>query len=324
MGIFDQRPSGPMSPIEQLPTEQPVVYDTSPMNGATPLYAGAPIQQEWGINAGAPVYEHVPQPGYGVAHGAGQRVYHGMPISLAMARLINQENAADQQAYQASMAGARNTQLIQAQNNPETYRIAQEYIASGVPAHQAVSLAMTQVTAGNGDYLGLGATLPVAQQAIDQLSGNNLQLGTLFGISSPSISSGGAFNIQSSNPVRGMRVSPDGTASLDTSLGQIDGVNGNQVGTAVGWGSTGAFNAPIQSTMTQATGIANGANPAVTKQRQISGTTVSNAADKAINSLRREEERLKREQEKQEKAEEKKAKEAAKLTVQPVYGMPGG
>lgn len=324
MGVYDQRHVSQMSQPKQSPTEQLVVYDTSPMNGATPLYTGAPIQHEWGINAGAPMYEHVPKRGYGVAHGADQAVYHGMPVNLAMARLINQENAADQQAYQASMAGARNTQLIQAQNNPETYRIAKEYIASGVPAHQAVSLAMTQVTAGNGDYLGLGATLPVAQQAVDQLSGNNLQLGTLFGISSPSISSGGTFNIQSSAPVRGMRVSADGTASLDTSLGQIDGVNGNQVGTAVGWGTTGAFNAPIQSTMAQATSVANGTNPAIAKQRQISETTISNAADKAINSYRRYEEKLIRDQEKQAKAEETKAKDAAKPTVQPVYGMPGG
>lgn len=55
--------------------------------------------------------------GMRVAPGSSQPVYHGMPVDLALARLINQENALDQQAYQASSV-ARNTQLIQAQNDP--------------------------------------------------------------------------------------------------------------------------------------------------------------------------------------------------------------
>lgn len=263
MAVFEQRQVGPMSPVTHNGGQPP--QSVAPTNAAV-LYNGSPVRQDWGVQAGPPAAHFVPRHGYGVAQGSAQPVYHGMPVDLALARLINQENAADQQAYQASMAGARNTQLMQAQNNPETYRIAQEYIKSGMPAHKAQQLALTNVMAANGDYLGLGASLPASQQAIDEFSGTNAQLGALFGISSPEVSSGGAFNIKAGNPVRGFTVNPDGTADVYTSNGTVTGVKGSNLGTAVGFGTQGPLAKPLQMTSVTAQQLGNGTSPIYKKQ----------------------------------------------------------
>lgn len=257
MAFINQRQLGPMSSIPA---------NTIQGRSVGQIQAVPPVRQDWGIRETLPAAHHVPRKGYGVAHGAGEPVYHGMPVDLALARLIHQENAADQQAYQASMAGNRNTQLIQAQNDPETYQVAQEYIKAGLPAPQALHLAVTNHAASNGNYLGLGASLPASQKAIDDFSGTRTQLGALFGISAPEVSSGGAFNIKSGNPVRGFTVNADGTADVNTSNGTVKGVKGTNLGTAVGFGTPGPLAKPLQMTAVTAQQLANGTHPIYKKQ----------------------------------------------------------
>lgn len=172
------------------------------------------------------------QPGRFITDASKQAFLPGAPINMALARVLMNENAKDQQAYAASMGGARNHQLIASQNDPRTYAIAQQFMAKGMPADKALHSAMTQRLAQQGDYLGLGASLPAAQRALDETNNGDAALAMMFGVPYVGQSTGGAYNI-SPTGIRSFTVNDDGTASVSTHNGLVEGLSGPTASTGL-------------------------------------------------------------------------------------------
>lgn len=267
--------------IETPSTKTPMTYD--PQSAPMLLPPQDTTAQMWGIDTGIPGYLP-PQlkPGHGAVASAMEPIIQGQPISVALASKLAEMNARDQANFNASLAGARTRQLMESQNNPDTYKTAQSLIASGVPAGKVLPLAMSQQLSANGQYLGLGASLPAAQSAVDGLNDQNRAMSVIFGVPFEAAQSGGSFNIQSPG-VRSIQPHSDGTTSVNIAgQGTVNGSTGTAVGMAVSGNPQGWVNSTLQSSLGGGAGYSRAMNRMQSSQRQPTDKSVSDAASQAI------------------------------------------
>lgn len=135
-----------------------------------------PVQQQ--------VVGYVPPPvrdGYDMVGSAKQAFVPGTPISENVARAMYKMQNETNTARNQMMSSARTSQVMDAMNNPDTYRVAEMFARQGMPMDQAMHLAMTQTTAANGDWLGVGATTPAGQKALSDMNDRNMQFSFMFG-----------------------------------------------------------------------------------------------------------------------------------------------
>lgn len=188
------------------------------------------------------------QQGRFITEASKQAFVPGAPIDLALTTMLLNDNATRQQAYAASMGGARNRQLIEAQNDPYTYELAKLFMADGMPADKALHSAMTQYLAQRGNYLGLGASLPAAQKALDETNNRDAALALLFGLPYQGYQTGGAYNIRPTG-VYSYSLNDDGTASARYNQGVANGVTGWTLANAIGLLNPGSPTANMINTL---------------------------------------------------------------------------
>lgn len=248
------RPPQPTEVMQQSPTQM-FNIDTGQVNGYIP-----PAEQD----------------GRFITEASKQAFLPGAPINMALARVLMNENAKDQQAYAASMGGARNHQLIASQNDPQTYAIAQYFMAKGMPADKALHSAMTQRLAQQGNYLGLGASLPAAQRALDETNNSDAALAMMFGVPYTGQATGGAYNI-SPTGIRSFTVNDDGTASVSTHNGVVEGVSGPTASTGLAFANRNPASQWMLNTLM-------GGSPGYRYSAITNGTPaqISSKADQAI------------------------------------------
>lgn len=188
------------------------------------------------------------QQGRFITEASKQAFVPGAPIDLALTTMLLNDNATRQQTYAASMGGARNRQLIEAQNDPYTYELAKLFMADGMPADKALHSAMTQYLAQRGNYLGLGASLPAAQKALDETNNRDAALALLFGLPYQGYQTGGAYNIRPTG-VYSYSLNDDGTASARYNQGVANGVTGWTLSNAIGLLNPGSPTAGMINTL---------------------------------------------------------------------------
>lgn len=248
------KPPQPTAIMQPSPAEM-FNIDTGQVNGYIP-----PVEQD----------------GRFITDASKQAFLPGAPINMALARVLMNENARDQQAYAASMGGARQHQLIASQNDPQTYAIAQQFMANGMPADRALHSAMTQRLAQQGNYLGLGASLPAAQRALDETNNSDAALAMMFGVPYTGQATGGSYNI-SPTGIRSFTVNNDGTASVSTHNGVVEGMSGPTASTALAFANRNPASQWMLNTLA-------GGSPGQRYSAASNGTPaqISSKADQAI------------------------------------------
>lgn len=166
--------------------------------------------------------------GYDVVGSAKDPILPGQPISRAVARAMYRGQAETNQAYNQMMSSARTAQVADSMNNPDTYRLAQELATQGLPADQAMYMAMAQVNAANQNWLGLGATIPVAQKGLSDLNNYNMGTAMMFGVPFEQTVVRGPYNFNNPNVYS---IDPNGTVT--TSAGTFKLTPEQQVALAV-------------------------------------------------------------------------------------------
>lgn len=166
--------------------------------------------------------------GYDIVGSAKDPILPGQPISRAVARAMYRRQAETNQAYNQMMSSARTAQVADSMNNPDTYRLAQELATQGLPADQAMYMAMAQVNAANQNWLGLGATIPVAQKGLSDLNNYNMGTAMMFGVPFEQTVVRGPYNFNNPNVYS---IDPNGTVT--TSAGTFKLTPEQQVAFAV-------------------------------------------------------------------------------------------
>lgn len=282
---------------------QPVTYTPPPAQTMLPTAQMA--VQNWGVDPSAYGYANV-QPGYDIVESAKNPIRPGGLVSQLDAMYLAQLNADANNSINASSASARKRQLIGAQNDPTTYVAAQQIMRqTGMPADKALHVAMTQNLASNGHYLGLGASLPASQQAVDALNSRDFELATMFGLPEwNAVNTGGAFNIGSSG-FTGYKQQPGGSTSLVYGNNVVNGVDGNELLAAGAFNRSGNYQPVLQQAYATATGTNIGTGKAsTTKSNQLTPAQVQAGVNQAISRFNTQN----RVEEKKAKEEEKKAK----------------
>lgn len=148
--------------------------------------------------------------GYDIVGSAKDPILPGQPISRAVARAMYRRQAETNQAYNQMMSSARTAQVTDSMNNPDTYRLAQELATQGLPADQAMYMAMAQVNAANQNWLGLGATIPAAQKGLSDLNNYNMGTAMMFGVPFEQTVVRGPYNFNNPNVYS---IDPNGTVT---------------------------------------------------------------------------------------------------------------
>lgn len=203
---------GGLPPKQQVQpvVQQPMVQQPVPQQ---------PVQQH--------VVGYVPPPvrdGYDMVGSAKDTILPGQPISRAVAREMYRNQAETNQLYNQMMSSARTAQVADAMNSPDTYRLAQELATQGLPADQAMYMAMAQVNAANQNWLGLGATIPAAQKGLSELNDYNMGTAMMFGVPFEQTVVRGPYNFN--NP-HVYSIDPNGTVT--TSAGTFSNLTPEQM-----------------------------------------------------------------------------------------------
>lgn len=201
--------------------------------------------------------------------------------AAAMAKYLGQAL----QHHNNLMSTQRTNELMSAQNNPATYALAQKLASQNLPADQALHLAMTQTLANNGQYLGLGASLPYAQKAMDNLNNYEGELAVMFGVPWEAKSSGGAYNI-GSHGLRGYQSHDDGTHSIRVNNRVYNGLNAPSAYVAGTTMRNSNANGALAAAANLAAGgvLANGGKSATPSQGGGTDKQQSDTATSAINA----------------------------------------
>lgn len=270
--------------------------------------------QAWGVDPSSFGVVNV-RPGYDVVESAKYPIRPGGMVSQLQAKYLADLNTENINSQSASLAAARQHQLMQSQNDPATYQTAQEIMrVTGMSADKALHVAMTQQLASNGNFLGLGASLPATQQAVNDINNRDFELANLFGLPQwNSQSTGGSFNVGSSG-FTGYN-SKDGKTSLVYGNNVVNGLDGNELLAAATGARDGNYNPLLNQAASSALGVAVPGSKVSSKPSVQTPTQaqISQAVAKAVSSYNQ-----------ATKASDKATKEAEKAAKQkPVqlYGL---
>lgn len=302
----------------------------TPTTPTSILPVGQINPQAWGVDPSSFGVVNV-RPGYDVVESAKHPIRPGGMISQLQAKYLADLNTENINSQSASLAAARQHQLMQSQNDPATYQTAQAIMrATGMSADKALHVAMTQQLASNGNFLGLGASLPATQQAVNDINNRDFELANLFGLPQwNSQSTGGAFNVGSSG-FTGYN-SKDGKTSLVYGNKVVNGLDGNELLAAATGVRSGDYNSLLNQAANAALGTATPGSKVSTKtstQTQTQPKTqtptqaqISQAVARAVSSYNQSTKASDKATKEAEKAAAKAAEKAAKQKPVQLYGL---
>lgn len=240
---------------KQAPSAQTVqaVRQVVPTQATQQVYqrpAEPPVQM--GAN-GYPVYERLPNGGYRYdttyLDPQGKVDPYAMPNGIrgdfgdqeAYWNLRNRAAAAKaryEQSRAANLQGEATAGLMQVQADPETHRLAQEYMQSGMAlnAQEALNLATAEQAQRMGIWGAAANAYAPAQQGLDNAQARNTAAGVYYGADTPYVTSANGFGAHTG--MNGVTFNENGTVNVVAPNGQvITGVDPNRAMAVVASGS---------------------------------------------------------------------------------------
>ena len=254
--------SAPAAQAEAKPaeTKQASTQSTTPMvTQVVPQQSTQPVYQrpaepavQMGAN-GYPIYERLPNGGYRYdttyLDPQGKVDPYAMPNGIrgdfgdqeAYWNLRNRAASAKaryEQSQAANLQGEATTGLMQVQADPETHRLAQEYMQSGMAlnAQEALNLATAEQAQRMGIWGAAANAYAPAQQGLDNAQMRNTAAGMYYGADIPNMVSANGFRAHTG--LNGVTFNGDGTVNVVAPNGQvIKGVSADRAMAAVAGGS---------------------------------------------------------------------------------------
>lgn len=209
-----------------------------------------PVQM--GAN-GYPIYERLPDGGYRYdttyLDPQGKVDPYAMPNGIrgdfgdqeAYWNLRNRAASAKaryEQSQAANLQGEATAGLMQVQADPETHRLAQEYMQSGMAlnAQEALNLATAEQAQRMGIWGAAANAYAPAQQGLDNAQMRNTSAGMYYGADTPNMVSANGFRAHTG--LNGITFNSDGTVNVVAPNGQvIKGISADRAMAVVAGGS---------------------------------------------------------------------------------------
>lgn len=239
-------------PAQQAQTTQ-AVQQVIPTQATQQVYqrpAEPPVKM--GAN-GYPIYERLPNGGYRYdttyLDPQGKVDPYAMPNGIrgdfgdqeAYWNLRNRATSAKaryEQSQAANLQGEATAGLMQVQADPETHRLAQEYMQSGMAlnAQEALNLATAEQAQRMGIWGAAANAYAPAQQGLDNAQTRNTAAGMYYGADTPNMVSANGFRAHAG--LNGVTFNSDGTVNVVAPNGQvIKGVSADRAMAGVAAGS---------------------------------------------------------------------------------------
>lgn len=239
-------------PAQQAQTTQ-AVQQVVPTQATQQVYqrpAEPPVKM--GAN-GYPIYERLPNGGYRYdttyLDPQGKVDPYAMPNGIrgdfgdqeAYWNLRNRATSAKaryEQSQAANLQGEATSGLMQVQADPETHRLAQEYMQSGMAlnAQEALNLATAEQAQRMGIWGAAANAYAPAQQGLDNAQTRNSAAGMYYGADTPNMVSANGFRAHTG--LNGVTFNSDGTVNVVAPNGQvINGVSADRAMAGVAGGS---------------------------------------------------------------------------------------
>lgn len=252
-------------PAQQAQTTQ-AVQQVVPTQATQQVYqrpAEPPVKM--GAN-GYPIYERLPNGGYRYdttyLDPQGKVDPYAMPNGIrgdfgdqeAYWNLRNRATSAKaryEQSQAANLQGEATAGLMQVQADPETHRLAQEYMQSGMAlnAQEALNLATAEQAQRMGIWGAAANAYAPAQQGLDNAQTRNTAAGMYYGADTPNMVSANGFRAHTG--LNGVTFNSDGTVNVVAPNGQVvKGISADRAMAAVAGGSPQAAAAARLNTAT--------------------------------------------------------------------------
>ena len=239
-------------PAQKAQTTQ-AVQQVVPTQATQQVYqrpAEPPVKM--GAN-GYPIYERLPNSGYRYdttyLDPQGKVDPYAMPNGIrgdfgdqeAYWNLRNRATSAKaryEQSQAANLQGEATAGLMQVQADPETHRLAQEYMQSGMAlnAQEALNLATAEQAQRMGIWGAAANAYAPAQQGLDNAQTRNTAAGMYYGADTPNMVSANGFRAHTG--LNGVTFNSDGTVNVVAPNGQvIKGVSADRAMAGVATGS---------------------------------------------------------------------------------------
>ena len=252
-----QTKTQPSTKAEEKPAQQ--AQTTQAVQQVVPTQATQQVYQrpaepavQMGAN-GYPIYERLPNGGYRYdttyLDPQGKVDPYAMPNGIrgdfgdqeAYWNLRNRAAAAKaryEQSRAANLQGEATAGLMQVQADPETHRLAQEYMQSGMAlnAQEALNLATAEQAQRMGIWGAAANAYAPAQQGLDNAQTRNTAAGMYYGADTPNMVSANGFRAHTG--LNGVTFNSDGTVNVVAPNGQvINGVSADRAMAGVAGGS---------------------------------------------------------------------------------------
>ena len=252
--------------------EEKPAQTTQAVQQVIPTQATQPVYQhpaepavQMGAN-GYPIYERLPNGGYRYdttyLDPQGKVDPYAMPNGIrgdfgdqeAYWNLRNRATSAKaryEQSQAANLQGEATAGLMQVQADPETHRLAQEYMQSGMAlnAQEALNLATAEQAQRMGIWGAAANAYAPAQQGLDNAQTRNTAAGMYYGADTPNMVSANGFRAHTG--LNGVTFNSDGTVNVVAPNGQVvKGISADRAMAAVAGGSPQAAAAARLKTAT--------------------------------------------------------------------------
>lgn len=253
----EEKPAQQSTKAEEKPAQQAqttqAVQQVIPTQATQQVYqrpAEPPVKM--GAN-GYPIYERLPNGGYRYdttyLDPQGKVDPYAMPNGIrgdfgdqeAYWNLRNRATSAKaryEQSQAANLQGEATAGLMQVQADPETHRLAQEYMQSGMAlnAQEALNLATAEQAQRMGIWGAAANAYAPAQQGLDNAQTRNSAAGMYYGADTPNMVSANGFRAHTG--LNGVTFNSDGTVNVVAPNGQvIKGVSADRAMAGVAAGS---------------------------------------------------------------------------------------
>lgn len=253
----EEKPAQQSTKAEEKPAQQ--AQTTQAVQQVIPTQATQQVYQrpteppvKMGAN-GYPIYERLPNGGYRYdttyLDPQGKVDPYAMPNGIrgdfgdqeAYWNLRNRATSAKaryEQSQAANLQGEATAGLMQVQADPETHRLAQEYMQSGMAlnAQEALNLATAEQAQRMGIWGVAANAYAPAQQGLDNAQTRNSAAGMYYGADTPNMVSANGFRAHTG--LNGVTFNSDGTVNVVAPNGQvIKGVSADRAMAGVAAGS---------------------------------------------------------------------------------------
>lgn len=253
----EEKPAQQSTKAEEKPAQQAqttqAVQQVIPTQATQQVYqrpAEPPVKM--GAN-GYPIYERLPNGGYRYdttyLDPQGKVDPYAMPNGIrgdfgdqeAYWNLRNRATSAKaryEQSQAANLQGEATAGLMQVQADPETHRLAQEYMQSGMAlnAQEALNLATAEQAQRMGIWGAAANAYTPAQQGLDNAQTRNTAAGMYYGADTPNMISANGFRAHAG--LNGVTFNSDGTVNVVAPNGQvIKGVSADRAMAGLAGGS---------------------------------------------------------------------------------------